>query len=270
MTDSRQSWRASERPQRVTGPVGAAAAAPRAGLRKVWPRRAMAAAFLAASFAGCRAPSYEQARSSMVEQQLRARGVKDERILAAMATVPREQFIPAGLRQRAYDDAPVSIGYGQTISQPYMVAAMTELLRLRKGDKVLEIGTGSGYHAAVLAELTPQVFSIEIIPGLAERARRTLDRLGYKAVQTMTGDGYKGWKEHAPFDAVIVTCAPDHVPAPLVEQLKVGGRMVVPVGSPKGIQTLYLLEKTSQGLKRKSVMDVVFVPMVREEGKPSK
>jgi len=270
MADRRQSWPATAHSQEGARLVAVAAKGQRAALRKVWTRHTAAAAFLAVSFAGCGALSYGQARSSMVERQLRARGIRDEMVLAAMGKVPREEFIPARLRHRAYDDAPVPIGYDQTISQPYMVAAMTELLRLRKGDKVLEIGTGSGYHAAVLAELTPHVFSIEIIPGLAKRARRTLDRLDYKTVETMTGDGYKGWKEHAPFDAIIVTCAPDHVPAPLIEQLREGGRMVVPVGSAGGIQTLYLLEKTPQGLKRKSVMDVVFVPMVREEAKPSK
>jgi protein-L-isoaspartate(D-aspartate) O-methyltransferase len=198
----------------------------------------------------------------MVQSQIRARGVKDERVLAAMATVPRHEFVPRDQQGHAYEDRPLPIGEGQTISQPYIVALMTELLEVEKGDKVLEIGTGSGYQAAVLAELTPHVYTIEIIPSLARTAEETLRRLEYDSVQVKTGDGYLGWPEHAPFDAIIVTCAPEEVPKALREQLGEGGRMVIPVGPQWTHQTLYLLRKTDGRLQREEVISVRFVPMV--------
>ena len=192
----------------------------------------------------------------------RAQGVKDPRVLHALASVPREDFVPPDQRPYAYEDRPLPIGHDQTISQPSLVALMTELLKLKPGDKVLEIGTGSGYQAAILAKLTDQVHTIEIIPELAKTARATLTRLGYKSVKVKTGDGYLGWKEYAPYDAIIVTCAPDHVPKPLADQLKEGGRMVIPVGPDAGVQTLYLLEKRKGKLASTAVVPVRFVPLV--------
>jgi protein-L-isoaspartate(D-aspartate) O-methyltransferase len=200
----------------------------------------------------------------MVRRQIRARGVKDKRVLAAMEKVPRHEFVPADQRPHAYEDRPLPIGERQTISQPYIVALMTELLELEEGDKVLEIGTGSGYQAAVLAELTPHVYTIEIIPSLAERAEETLRRLGYETVQVKAGDGYLGWPEHAPFDGIIVTCAPEEVPEALAEQLGEGGRMVIPVGPQWTHQTLYVLRKSRGRLRQKEVIPVRFVPMVHE------
>src|SRR5881275_2660187 len=203
-------------------------------------------------------------RQQMVQGQLVSRGVHDERVLAAISKVPREEFVPQASRAASYTDQPLPIGYGQTISQPYIVAFMTEQLHPSSGDRVLEIGTGSGYQAAVLAELVAEVYSIEIIELLAKSAEATLQRLGYKNVHVKVGDGYKGWPEHAPFDAVIVTCAPDHVPQPLIDQLKEGGRMIIPVGS-FGDQELYLLEKKNGELKRRAVLPVRFVPMAGEQ-----
>jgi protein-L-isoaspartate(D-aspartate) O-methyltransferase len=203
-------------------------------------------------------------REAMVAQQLRARGIKDQRVLAVMGKMPREEFVPADQRAHAYEDRPLPIGLGQTISQPYIVALMTELLGLKPREKVLEIGTGSGYQAAILAELTPEVYTIEILPELAERAAETLKRLGYSSVKVKTGDGYLGWPEYAPFDAIIVTCAPENVPKPLVEQLREGGRMVIPVGPQGGPQTLYLLKKEKGELASTAVIPVAFVPMVRQ------
>ncbi|MFB3883568.1 MAG: protein-L-isoaspartate(D-aspartate) O-methyltransferase [Armatimonadota bacterium] len=214
------------------------------------------------------APGFAGQRERMVRLQLRARGVKDDRVLAAMGKVPREEFVPAEERPRAYEDGPLPIGEGQTISQPYIVALMTELLDLKSTDKVLEIGTGSGYQAAVLAELTPHVYTIEIIPELAQRAEATLRRLGYKTVQVRVGNGYLGWPEHAPFNGIIVTCAPEKVPAALREQLAEGGRMVIPVGPQWTNQTLYLLTKRRGRLEQTSVIPVRFVPMVEEAPRP--
>ena len=211
---------------------------------------------------------WDALRKAMVDDLTRERGgapaIKDGKVLAAMLKVPRHLFVPLPWRAHAYDDTPLPIGEDQTISQPYIVALMTELLRLRRGDKVLEIGTGSGYQAAVLAELTPKVYTIEILPSLAKQARKTLNGLGYENVKTKTGDGYLGWKEYAPFDAIIVTCAPTRVPPPLVQQLKNGGRMVIPVGE-MGNQTLTLLEKVRGKLRTHSIIPVRFVPLVREE-----
>jgi len=204
-------------------------------------------------------------RQRMVEQQLKARGIKDERVLAAMAKVPREEFIPADARVEAYEDGPLPIGYDQTISQPYIVAFMTEQLRPTPSDRVLEIGTGSGYQAAILAELVADVYTIEIVEPLAKTAEATLQRLGYKNVHIKVGDGYKDWAEEAPFDAVIVTCAPTKVPQPLVDHLKDGGRMVIPVGE-RFAQQLYLLEKKNGQLKESATLPVRFVPMLRSAG----
>ena len=202
-------------------------------------------------------------RQRMVEQQLKPRGIKDERVLAAMGKVPREEFVPADVRPSAYEDGPLPIGYDQTISQPYVVAFMTEQLRPKRSDRVLEIGSGSGYQAAILGELVAEVYTIEIVEPLAKTAEATLQRLGYKNVHLKVGDGYKGWPEEAPFDAVIVTCAPEKVPQPLVDQLKDGGRMVIPVGE-RFAQQLYLLEKKNGQLKESVTLPVRFVPMKRE------
>jgi len=203
-----------------------------------------------------------KAREKMVETQISARGIKDEKVLRAMKKVPRHEFIPTQYRKLydPYGDHPVPIGYKQTISQPYIVALMTQLLSLKENDKVLEIGTGSGYQAAVLAEIVKEVYTIEIIPELAHRAQKTLSRLGYKNVKVKIGDGYYGWQEYAPFDAIIVTCAPDHIPRPLVEQLREGGRMVIPV-SDYIYQMLYLVKKEEGVVKRETVIPVLFVPM---------
>jgi protein-L-isoaspartate(D-aspartate) O-methyltransferase len=202
-------------------------------------------------------------RQRMVEQQLKPRGIKEERVLAAMAKVPREEFVPADARPTAYEDGPLPIGYDQTISQPYVVAFMTEQLRPKQSDRVLEIGSGSGYQAAILAELVGDVYTIEIVEPLAKSAEATLQRLGYNNVHIKVGDGYKGWPEEAPFDAIIVTCAPEKVPQPLVDQLKDGGRMVIPVGE-RFAQQLYLLEKKNGQLKESVTLPVRFVPMLRE------
>ena len=202
----------------------------------------------------------------MVQQQLKARGINDGRVLAAMAKVAREEFVPPNSRTESYEDGPLQIGYGQTISQPYIVAFMTEQLQPKRNDRVLEVGTGSGYQAAILAELVAEVYTIEIIEPLAKNSEATLQRLGYKNVHVKAGDGYKGWPEHAPFDAVTVTCAPDHVPQPLVDQLKDGGRMIIPVGG-FGDQELYLLEKKNGEMQRQAVLPVRFVPMTGEATK---
>lgn len=208
------------------------------------------------------ADPYLEQRLNLVEQTMRKRGIKDERVLAAMETVPRHEFVPENYIDQAYKDHPLPIGYGQTISQPYIVALMTELLQLQPDDKVLEIGTGSGYQAAVLAELVDQVWTIEIIPELAEQAAKRFERLGYDNIHTRTGDGYYGWPEEAPFDAIIVTAAPDHIPQPLLDQLTPDGRLVVPVGPPGGYQTLWQLVKEGDDVKAYNLGGVRFVPLV--------
>ena len=208
---------------------------------------------------------FSQARERMVRTQIEARGVRDSKVLAALRKVPRHRFVPANLERRAYDDTPLPIGYGQTISQPYIVAYMTEVLELSGNEKVLEIGTGSGYQAAVLAEITPHVFTIEIIPELAGRARRTLDETGYGFVKTRTGDGYYGWEEESPFDGIIVTAASGHVPPPLLNQLKPGGKIVIPIGGPYEVQMLTLVEKMGDGtFGTTQLLPVRFVPFTRK------
>jgi protein-L-isoaspartate(D-aspartate) O-methyltransferase len=213
------------------------------------------------------APVQEQeralARARMVREQLVARGITEARVLEAMARVPRHEFVPAGPRGEAYEDWPLPIGHGQTISQPYIVAFMTAALEPKAEDRVLEIGTGSGYQAAVLSGLVAEVYTVEIVPPLAQRAEADLRRLGYGNVKVRAGDGYLGWPEAAPFDAIIVTCAPEKVPQALVDQLKAGGRMIIPVGSPWGAQELVLLRKGPGGLERQVILPVRFVPMVK-------
>jgi protein-L-isoaspartate(D-aspartate) O-methyltransferase len=191
--------------------------------------------------------------------------LRDERALAAMEAVPRHWFVPEGQQANGYDDRPLPIGFDQTISQPLIVGYMTSLLELDASQKVLEIGTGSGYQAAVLNEFTPQVFSIEIVRPLAERTISVLKQRGYDSIRVMIGDGYAGWPEHAPFDAIIVTCAPDHIPPALKEQLRPGGRMVIPVGDAASGQELVLIRKESNGgFRQESTMPVRFVPMTRD------
>ena len=207
-------------------------------------------------------PNKEGARMRMVEQQLLARDITDPRVISAMRRIPRDSFVPPDLRQRAYEDRPLPIGYRQTISQPYIVAYMTQALRLGPNEKVLEIGTGSGYQAAVLSELAGSVYSIEIVAQLAKRARDTLKKLGYDNVQVKQGDGYAGWPDQAPFDAIMVTAAPDHVPQPLVNQLALGGRLVLPVGETQ--QTLMVLIRTEDGVEQEATLPVLFVPMTGE------
>ena len=206
------------------------------------------------------------ARARMVEDQIRARGLGDERVLAAIGEVPRHRFVPESERRFAYTDQPLPIGWGQTISQPYIVALMCSLAGLGPDDKVLEIGTGSGYHAAVLSRLAGEVYTVEIVAPLGRRAEETLAALGYGNVRVRIGDGYEGWPEAAPFDAVVLTAAPPEVPRPLLEQLEVGGRLVVPVGGGWQ-QELQVITRTADGYETESVAPVRFVPMTgRAEG----
>lgn len=206
----------------------------------------------------------ERLREVMVRDQIEARGVRDPRVLAAMRRVPRERFVPRGERERAYEDQPLPIGHGQTISQPYMVAVMTELLRPEPGDRVLEIGTGSGYQAAVLAGLVGRVYTIEIVPELAAGAREVLSELGVENVEVFVGDGYRGLPDRAPFDGIVLTAAPRQVPQALVDQLAVGGRLVAPVGDFD--QDLRVLERTAEGVTSETLFPVRFVPLVHGEG----
>ncbi len=202
-------------------------------------------------------------RDQMVKQQIEARGIVDQKVLNALRKVERHLFVPSEYAARAYSDSPLPIGYNQTISQPYIVAFMTEALNLESTDRVLEVGTGSGYQAAVLAEVCDTVYTIEIIPELADRARNLLKVLNYDNIRVKTGDGYQGWSEYSPFDAIIVTCSPTHVPEPLVIQLAEGGMMIIPVGQQYS-QSLVLLEKRGGRLNRINVLPVRFVPMVDE------
>ncbi|WP_262378534.1 protein-L-isoaspartate(D-aspartate) O-methyltransferase [Luteimonas viscosa] len=204
-------------------------------------------------------------RNGMVEQQLAERDIDDPHVLEAMRAVPRHRFVPAALAADAYRDQPLPIGHDQTISQPYIVALMTQLARVSPGDRVLEVGTGSGYQAAVLGELGAQVYSIEIVAPLAQQAQRLLEELGYRNVVVKAGDGYAGWPEHAPFDAIVVTAAPERIPAPLLEQLKPGGRLVIPVGPLQSAQELRVVEKDASGqLHERDIAPVRFVPLTGE------
>lgn len=211
-------------------------------------------------------PRWEMKREQMVLEQLTSgqRNIRSQAVIDAMLKVPRHKFVPLTQRLFAYDDRPLPIGHGQTISQPYVVAFMTEALDPQPGDRVLEIGTGSGYQAAVLAELVAGVWTIEIVEPLAKTAAAALEAEGYDNVHVRAGDGYAGWPEHAPFDAIIVTCAPDHVPPALIEQLKDGGRMMIPVGPEDGVQELVLMRKRGGVIEREGVLPVRFVPMTGE------
>jgi protein-L-isoaspartate(D-aspartate) O-methyltransferase len=208
--------------------------------------------------------AYTFARKRMIEQDVRGRGVKDSMVLEVMGAVPRHLFVDASYRDRAYEDHPLPIGEGQTISQPYVVALMTEALRLRPADRVLEIGTGSGYQAAVLAKIVKEVYTIEIRQPLVIKAEKTLADLGYLNVRVKFADGYFGWEEHAPFDAIIITAAANHIPPPLIKQLKEGGRLIVPLGSTVYYQTLTLATKRKGELEIEQLSPVAFVPMVGE------
>ncbi len=208
--------------------------------------------------------AFARARAAMVETQVAARGVRDAAVLEALRAVPRHLFVPPAFRDEAYEDHPLPIGEGQTISQPFIVGLMTWSLGLRKGDRVLEVGTGSGYQAAVLSLLAGEVFSIEINESLARRAADTLKSLGYGNVRVRCGDGFFGWKEAAPFDAVIVTCAAERIPPPLLDQLREGGRLVIPLGDPGASQTLTLIRKQGGRAVVRRILDVRFVPMTGE------
>lgn len=209
---------------------------------------------------------FQSLRNQMVNQQIASRGITDRQVLQAMRKVERHLFVPSELARFAYEDHPLSIGYSQTISQPYIVAFMTEVLNLEKTSKVLEIGTGSGYQAAILGEICDSVFSIEIVPQLSDRAGNLLKVLGYSNILVKTGDGYLGWEEHSPYDAIIVTCAPTHVPEQLIIQLAEGGRMIIPVGQ-RGVQELVLFTKKKGKLVKHSVLPVRFVPMVDDKNR---
>jgi protein-L-isoaspartate(D-aspartate) O-methyltransferase len=204
----------------------------------------------------------EQEREQMVSMQIESRGVLDARVLAAMRAVPRHRFVPRTYSRSAYDDRPLPIGHDQTISQPYIVAFMSEVLELEPGDRVLDIGTGSGYQAAVFSMIVREVYSIEIVDSLCRSAAKRLAALGFDNVEVRCGDGYRGWPEKAPFDAILVAAAPDHIPQPLLDQLAVGGRLVLPVGDWD--QELILVRRTAQGFEQASILPVRFVPMTGE------
>ncbi len=212
------------------------------------------------------AQNYVKLRENMVESQIKRRGISDENVLAAMNKVERHLFVPKEYLKKAYEDSPLPIGEGQTISQPYIVAFMTEILKLDKTKKVLEIGTGSAYQAAVLSEVAGKVFTIELIESLGKKAKTLLKNLDYNNVEVKIGDGYLGWKKHAPFDAIIVTCSPTHIPEKLKEQLAEGGLMIIPVGQ-RFSQELILLKKKNGKIKQTDVIAVRFVPMKDEKGK---
>jgi protein-L-isoaspartate(D-aspartate) O-methyltransferase len=207
----------------------------------------------------------EEERRRMVARQIERRGIRDKRVLQAMEEVPRHEFVPSETRANAYADHPLPIGFGQTISQPYIVAFMAEQLSLESADRVLEVGTGSGYQAAVLSRLVTQIFSIEIVDELIRRATSDLKRLGYQNILVKSGDGYQGWPEFAPFDAITVAAALDHIPQPLISQLREGGRMVIPVGNTLD-QQLWLIEKHQDGLRQRAICPVRFVPFLRKAG----
>lgn len=224
-------------------------------------RYAVCAAVLLALPVALWAQERQQERDAMVDRQIAARGVSDDRVLRAMRAVPRHRFVPARLARSAYADNPLPIGEGQTISQPYIVALMTQTLGVKEGDRVLEIGTGSAYQAAVLAELAAEVYSIEIRGPLAESAAALLEELDYANVRTRHADGYYGWPEAAPFDHVMITAAVDHVPPPLLQQLADGGRLVLPLGNPFAHQSLVVVTKTEDGFRMREILGVLFVPM---------
>ena len=210
-------------------------------------------------------PNFDYLRKLMIKNQLQSRGIRDDAVLEVMRTVERHNFVPENYRDRAYSDGPLPIGHGQTISQPYIVAFMTEQLQVSSQHKVLEIGTGSGYQAAILGELAKHVFTIEIIPELAEGAKNILNHLSYKNITVRAGDGYKGWPDKAPFERIMVTAAPTEVPQTLVDQLAPGGRMVLPVGAQFLVQYLWVIEKDDQGtVTKEKILPVRFVPMVKE------
>jgi protein-L-isoaspartate(D-aspartate) O-methyltransferase len=209
------------------------------------------------------AQNFEEERRRMVAHQIERRGICDRRLLDAMREVPRHEFVPGAVKNRAYHDHPLPIGFGQTISQPYIVAFMLEHLLLTAKDRVLELGTGSGYQAAILSKLVAQVFSIEIIEELNRRASADFQRMGYQNILLKNGDGYRGWPEFAPFDAITVAAAPDHIPQPLIDQLREGGRMVIPVGDRLG-QNLLLVEKRSGAMRKRVLCPVRFVPFTRK------
>lgn len=208
---------------------------------------------------------FVQRREEMVKTQIEKRGIKDAATLAALRKTPRHLFVPKSIIDDAYDDRPLPIGYGQTISQPYIVAYMTEIVKPKPDHRVLEIGTGSGYQAAVLSEIVEEVYTIEIVDSLGSQARNRLSKLNYKKVTAKTGDGYYGWKEKSPFDAIVVTAAAEHIPPLLIEQLKEGGRMIIPVGSPFMVQQLMLVEKKNGKARTTSLMPVRFVPFKRSQ-----
>jgi protein-L-isoaspartate(D-aspartate) O-methyltransferase len=210
---------------------------------------------------------YAKKRQAMIDMDIKGRGIKDKKVLEAMGKIPRELFVDESKRSKAYADQPLPIGEGQTISQPYVVSLMTEALSLKPSDRVLEIGTGSGYQAAVLAEIVKEVYTIEIRKTLVETAARRLKDMGYKNIEVKFGDGYFGWEEHAPFDAVLITASANHIPPPLIKQLKEGGRLILPLGSTLFHQTLTLVTKQKGDLKMEQMGGVVFVPMVGETEK---
>lgn len=222
---------------------------------------------LAAVFAGLAAvsglafaaDSFEAQRRAMVETQIRQRGITQPEVLAAMGQVPRHLFVPESLRAQAYDRRPLSLGQGRTIYEPYLVALMTSLLDLKRGEKVLEVGTGSGYHAAVLSRIAREVYSVEIVHTVANQAAKKLSVLGYHNIQIRVGDGYQGWPEQAPFDAILLSAAPPHIPKPLMDQLRVGGKMVVPVGN--FFQDLLVITKTADGIEKRTIIPVRLSPM---------
>jgi protein-L-isoaspartate(D-aspartate) O-methyltransferase len=204
---------------------------------------------------------FKAARQELVAKHIKGQGISDERVLASMRTVPRHAFVPANLKDAAYADRPLPIGEGQTISQPYVVALMTEILNIRPDQRILEIGTGSGYQAAILAEIAKEVYSIEIKKKLYERSTKKLKLLGYNRLKTLHGDGYFGWKEAAPFDAIMITAAVDHIPPPLIQQLKDGGKLTLPLGNPFSYQNLVLVTKDGENVRVKQITGVLFVPM---------
>ena len=212
------------------------------------------------------APNWKKQRVDLVEKFIKGQGVSDRKVLAAMQKVERHLFVPEEYRWMSYQDRPLPIGEEQTISQPSLVAMMTEILELKREDKVLEIGTGSGYQAAILGELVDSVFTIEIIDVLGERSKKLLKNLGYNNIYVKIGDGYQGWPGHAPFDAIIVTCAPSKIPQPLQDQLAEGGRMIIPVGKENTVQELVLIRKKDGRLLQEDIIPVRFVPMLKEGG----